>query len=83
MKTTMEIEDELFTQAKALAVRRRVSFKSMVEHALRREITSAEYASVREKSFTVDESGIPALVGRTGAKVTSADIAKLMDEEGI
>jgi len=38
MKTTLELPDALFLEAKAIALRRRTTFKAIVEQALRREI---------------------------------------------
>lgn len=83
MKTTIDIEDNLLLAAKAAAVQRRTTLRAIVEHALRRELKPAVYASSSEKCFTVDEDGIPKLARRSGVKVTSADIRKIMDEEGI
>ena len=83
MKTTMDIEDELFLEAKAVAAKRRVSLKAMVEHALRREISTDGYAVTENASFTVDEDGMPTLTRRGGQKVTAKDVGRIMDEEGI
>ena len=41
MKTTLELDDELLIEAKAVAARRRTTLKAMVEHALRRELQPA------------------------------------------
>ncbi len=41
MKTTLELPDNLLLEAKAVAARRRTTFKAMIEHALRREIAPA------------------------------------------
>ena len=38
MKTTIDLPDELMTEAKAVAARRRTTLKAMMEHALRREV---------------------------------------------
>lgn len=38
MKTTIELPDDLFIEAKTVAARRRTSLKALIEHALRREI---------------------------------------------
>lgn len=83
MKTTMDIEDELFLEAKAVAAKRRVSLKAMVEHALRREISDQNYSTPEQSSFTVDEDGLPILTRRSGLTVTAKDVRRIMDEEGI
>ena len=38
MKTTIELPDALFAEAKSVALKRRTTLKAMMEHALRREI---------------------------------------------
>lgn len=38
MKTTLDLSDDLLSEAKAVAARRRITLKAMIEHALRREI---------------------------------------------
>jgi hypothetical protein len=83
MKTTMDIEDGLFLEAKAVAAKRRVSLKAMVEHALRREISTPVYPVAEDASFIVDEDGMPKLIRRDGQKVTAKDVRRIMDEEGI
>ena len=83
MKTTMDIEDGLFLEAKAVAAKRRVSLKAMVEHALRREISDQNYTVPEQSSFTVDEDGLPVLKRKKGVTVKPSDIRRIMDEEGI
>ncbi len=41
MKTTLDLDTQLLSEAKAVAARRRITLKAMVEHALRREIQPA------------------------------------------
>jgi predicted HicB family RNase H-like nuclease len=38
MKTTIEVPDELFLQAKAIAAMRGISLKALVTEALKREV---------------------------------------------
>jgi Arc/MetJ family transcription regulator len=38
MKTTLELDDDLLIEAKAVAARRRTTLRAIVEHALRREL---------------------------------------------
>ena len=83
MKTTMEIDDELFARAKAVAAQRRVSLKAMVDHALRREISVQNDFVSAHNSFTVDDDGLPTLTRRKGIKVKSTDVSRIMEEEGI
>jgi len=83
MKTTMDLDDELFLEAKAVAARRRVTLKSMMEHALRREISAAPYPRSEEVCYTVDEAGVPTLKRPAGVKVSAADVRRIMEDEGI
>lgn len=78
MKTTLELSDELFRKAKAVAADRRTTFRALVEHALRREVESGNEDVSR--IYRVDEDGLPYLPSR-GAKVTSDAVYRLLDEE--
>ncbi len=81
MKTTLELPDELLIEAKAVANRRRVTLKSMIEHALRREIQpQLEIESEKSHIFEAGPLGILRLKKR-GTTITSEMIYKLMDAD--
>jgi len=83
MKTTIELPDDLLTQAKALAVKRRTTLKAMMEHALRREVHDATHSPEAAKIFTYNEYGFPVLKRVGKAVITNEMIYKIMEEEGI
>lgn len=84
MKTTIELPDELLIEAKATAVRRRTTLKAMMEHALRRELRSGKARSGVDKSFVIDEHGLPVFRKQPGAKpVTSERVYAMMEDLGI
>jgi len=83
MKTTLELPDDLLSEAKATAARRRTTLKSLVEHALRREIASQSQTADADCAYQKDPYGIPSLKKREGATVTSEAVYRLMEEEGI
>lgn len=83
MKTTIELPDDLLTQAKAVAVKRRTTLKAMMEHALRREIHDATQGPEESKIFTYNEYGFPVLKRKGKAVITNEMIYKIMEEEGI
>lgn len=78
MKTTIELPDSLFREAKATAVRRKTTLKALITHALAREVLPQETNS----TFEVDEDGLPYLPSR-GVTVTSAIVNKIRDQEDI
>jgi len=80
MKTTIELPAELLTEAKAVAVKRRITLKAMMEHALRREIHDANPGSEDSKIFTYNEYGFPVLKKTGNTVVTSEMIYKIMAE---
>lgn len=82
MKTTLELPDDLLSEAKAIAAKRRTTLKAMVEHALRHEVASESQAMDADCAYVKDEYGIPSLKKRKGARVTSETIYQLMEEEG-
>lgn len=49
MKTTIEISDAIFRQARRLARERGTTFRSVVESALRREISAGSVARKRSR----------------------------------
>ena len=78
MKTTIELPDALFRDAKALAARRRTTLNAMITHALEREVRCDDQPS--PTVFAIDEDGLPYLPAR-GVKVTSELVSRLLDEE--
>ena len=60
MKTTIELPDDLFSEAKQTAARRRTTLRSIIEHALRREIYGTKPPSA-EAPYVLDEYGYPLL----------------------
>jgi hypothetical protein len=84
MKTTIELPDDLLTEAKAVAARRRTTLKAMMEHALRREMRSSQPAAGESKCFTIDEHGLPMVRKKPGTQpVTSELVYKMMEDLGI
>ncbi len=83
MKTTLELPDDLLSEAKAVAARRRTTLKAMVEHALRREVAYGSQVMDPGCAYEKNEYGIPSLKKRKGARVTSETVYQLMEEEGI
>jgi hypothetical protein len=83
MKTTIDLPDELMTEAKAVAARRRTTLKAMMEHALQREVMVKQTTTDPDAPFTIDEHGIPILRKTGNAVVTSEMIYEMMDELGI
>jgi hypothetical protein len=82
MKTTLELPDDLYAEAKAVALRRKTTLRSMFEHALRREIGSSTGATVPSPHYRIGPNGIP-LINHTGKKmvVTSEMVRELLEEE--
>ena len=58
MKTTLDLDDELLAEAKAIAARRRTTLKAIIEHALRREIQPAEPKNPDPGKYEVGPFGI-------------------------
>ena len=79
MKTTLELPNDLLLEAKRIAVERRITLKAVVEHALRRELSSIE--KLPEDQFEVSDLGVPSLKKR-GATVTSEMVYQMLEDEG-
>ncbi len=79
MKTTLELPDDLFAQAKAAAVKRNTTFRAIVEHALRREVGQAEGGG--SPYFQVGRDGIPRIRHTGKVRVTSTLVRELLEEE--
>jgi len=54
MKTTIDINDELAQQAKAMAARRGTTFRSIVEHGIRLALEEAS----RSKPYRLDDKSV-------------------------
>ena len=81
MKTTLELPDELLAEAKAVALKRKTTLRSMFEHALRRESGSSDDTASPSPHYRIGPSGIP-LINHTGnVVVTSALVRELLEEE--
>jgi hypothetical protein len=84
MKTTLELPDELLSEAKAVAAKRRITLKELFTRALEKELRPLPKAR-KEEHFTVDEDGWP-VFNRTdyvGPPVTDDLVRKLREQEGI
>lgn len=79
MKTTVELPDDLLTQAKAVARKRRTTLKAMMEHALRREVHDASPSPDDSKIFTFNEYGFPVLKKTGNTVITNEMIYKIME----
>lgn len=82
MKTTIELPNDLLLQAKAMAVKRRTTLKSMIEHALRRELHEAASLPEASKIYTYNEYGFPVLKREAARKpmITNEMISKIEQE---
>lgn len=81
MKTTLELPDELLTDAKMTATRRRTTLRALVESALRREIYATNAASTSAPFIELGPNEGPRLKAR-GAKVTSEMVYQMLESEG-
>jgi hypothetical protein len=79
MKTTLELPDDLFAQAKVAAAKRNTTFRAIVEHALRREVGQGEGGE--SPYFRVGPDGIPRIRHTGKVRVTTAMVRDLMEEE--
>lgn len=81
MKTTLDLDDDLLIEAKAVAARRRTTLKAMVEHALRRELQPAEPENPDPEKFEIGPLGLLVLKKRPDQKsVTTEDIRRIQEE---
>jgi hypothetical protein len=84
MKTTIELPDELLSRAKSMAAERRTTLKSMIEHALRRELMERNEAGAMGAHCELNEHGFPVLKAKGGgnqATVTSETVYRLIENE--
>ena len=84
MKTTLELPDDLFVEAKATAARRRITIKTLFTRALERELRP-EPAQPATAHFEIDAQGWPLLKRQAKSKVivTNDFINALRESEGI
>ncbi len=84
MKTTVELPDDLFAEAKAVALRRRVSLKTLFTRALERELRGQASDPGRHR-FRVDEGGWPVLRAAPEDTVVVPDalVNELRESEGV
>lgn len=86
MKTTIELDDALLMEAKAVAAKRRTTLKAVLEHALRRELAPApELNNPDAEKFEVGPLGFLVLKRKPGETITLEQIEAigkdLEDEE--
>ena len=84
MKTTLDLPDELMTEAKTIAASRRTTLRAIMEHALRRELGELSTSSRVQKSPTeLNAYGFPVLKrekkGR--GRLTSEMVYEMQDQE--
>lgn len=84
MKTTLELPDDLFVEAKAVAARRRITLKTLFTKALERELRPLP-AQSSSPNFQLDEHGWPVLKRSNADEsvVTNDFINDLREREGI
>lgn len=84
MKTTLELPDQLFAEAKATAALRRITLKDLFTRALKKEIHPA-VTPTENSHFTIDEYGWPVLNRKPDCEivVTQELIDHIREEEGI
>ena len=81
MKTTLDLDDELLTEAKIMAARRRTTLKAIVENALRREISPpSEIENPDPDKFEVGPLGFLVLRRKPGETITLREIRKIQDD---
>ena len=84
MKTTLELPDDLFREAKATAAKRRTTLKSLFTRALERELRREQSAQDAD-FFEIDEDGWPVLKRPASdtTVITEEFIDKLRESEGV
>jgi hypothetical protein len=81
MKTTLELPDKLFAQAKAAAAKRKTTFRAVVEHALRREVGSPTSEENESPFYTIGPTGSPLIKHNGKTVVTTSMVRELLEEE--
>ncbi|MDL5048656.1 hypothetical protein QQ054_21825 [Oscillatoria amoena NRMC-F 0135] len=81
MKTTLELDDELLIEAKALAAKRRTTLRAMVEHALRRELApSLESSNPDPQKYEVGQLGFLVLKRKPGQTISREEIQAIEND---
>jgi hypothetical protein len=81
MKTTLDLPDDLLTEAKIMAARRRTTLRAMVEHALRRELApSPESENPDAAKFELGPLGFLVLKRAPGETVTLQSLETLQSD---
>ena len=81
MKTTLDLSDDLLMEAKSMALQRRTTLKSLVEHALRREIQDRQETKADEESrFQQNEMGFLMLKRSPSDRIRLEDIQRVEEE---
>lgn len=84
MKTTLELPDDLFVEAKAVAAQRRITLKTLFTRALERELRP-EPPQPAADHFEIDSHGWPVLKRQSGGEIVVSNefIHELRESEGI
>lgn len=84
MKTTLELPDDLFVEAKAVAAQRRITLKTLFTRALERELRPAPPQPMADH-FEIDSHGWPVLKRQPAGEVVVSNefINELRESEGI
>ena len=84
MKTTLELPDDLFVEAKTVAAKRRITLKELFTKALEKEIRPSS-APMAGDHFEIDQYGWPVLKRKLedGLVVTNDFVNQLREQEGI
>jgi hypothetical protein len=81
MKTTLDLDDGLLTEAKSVAAKRRITLKAMVEHALRRELAPApDITNPDPEKFEIGPLGFLVLKRKPGETISLTQIHAIQDE---
>jgi|GEM_PF-244442 len=87
MKTTIEIDDALLIEAKAVAARRRTTLKDMITRSLRRELGLCATLEIgADGPFETGPLGLPVLKKSRGAAVDAEQVQAItaaMDDEAL
>ena len=78
MKTTIDLPDDLFIEAKATAARRRTTLKELITRSLRREIGAGpSLESSSDSHFRSGPLGLPVLKS-TGPRMSADEYSRLI-----
>jgi len=82
MKTTLELPLELLMEVKAVAARRRTTMRSIMEHALRRELGELVPVPNGKNNITeINDYGFPTLKRGKRERLTSEMVYAFQDQE--